>query len=115
MKTGKVIGYGLLGVVIIVGLVWGISYLTVGYNKTAGKALEKSRRNVDTEVFYESQSFIDGKKRDALARYNEYKELGSDAERREMKNIIKLEFANFDEEEHLTEPLKSFIHDAKYN
>jgi hypothetical protein len=64
-------------------------------------------------VFYETQAFIDGKKRDALKYYREYQKADYDG-KEGIKALVRHEFTNFDEQKHLTEPLKTFIYECKY-
>ena len=111
MSKGKIIGLVLLGFVVVIGLVWGMGYLGVGYTKTVGKA----QKNADTEVFYETQQYVRSMTIDAQDMYREYQKLGTDEERRGYKQIVAQHFADFNEEEHLQGKIRDFIHDCKYN
>ena len=46
MSKGKIIGYSLLGIVLIIGLTFGLGYLDVIHIKTVGKAKQNAKREV---------------------------------------------------------------------
>jgi len=63
-------GLGILAVlvIIIMGLSLAFGWFDVGYTKTVGKA----KQNAETEVFYETQAFVDAKNQEAAKLYREY-------------------------------------------
>lgn len=99
-----------IGILLLaIGLEFGFGYLGVLKTKTVGKA----QRNADTEVFYESQSFVAGKNQEALDRYREYQSANSDEERNAIRSIVAHSFADFDENK-LTGPTRTFVYNCKY-
>lgn len=102
----------LLGVVLFLLVGIGVSFMTgtaqVWYTKTIGK----DQQNAEREVFESSQSYVEGKRQEALKYYNEYKDADSTAQQT-LKEIVKLSFANFDDDL-LQDPVKTFIKTCKY-
>lgn len=108
MKTMKIIGVIILFMVILAGFAQLGGWIDVFYTKTVGKA----KQNAETEVYYETQSFVSGKKQEALKLYKEYQS-GTREEKQAIEQIISHSFADFDENK-LNEPLRSFIYNCKY-
>jgi hypothetical protein len=106
--TWSVVGFFLL-LILGAGLELGTGYFGVLKKKTVGKAMQ----NAEREVFEETQSYVHGKRQEALKYYNEWQE--SDAEGREIiENQVANVFAYFDEE-NLTGEVKTFVSNCKYN
>ena len=104
------IGIVLAGIIIMVGLYFGLGYLGVIGTKTIGKA----QQNANREVFEQTQSYVEGKRQEALKLYQEYQNAPDDESRRAIKSIASQSFANFDETK-LSPTLQQFIHNCKYN
>ena len=105
---------GLVVILIIaalVGVSYGFGWIGVHQTKTIGKA----QQNAEREVFEQSQSYVEGKRQEALKLYKEYSKLTDIAEKQSFKMIVSSSFANFDEEKYLTGELRNFIHNMKYN
>jgi hypothetical protein len=93
----------------VIGLSYGFGWIGVHQTKTIFKAKEDARR----EVFEQTQSYVEGKRQEALKLYKEYLN-ASDDEKEAIKEIVSLSFANFDEEK-LNGKLKTFVYNCKYN
>lgn len=104
------IGIGITLLVIggLVGLSYGFGWIGVHQTKTIFKAKENAKR----EVFEQTQSYVEGKRQEALKFYKEYKNADI-AERPAIEEMVSHSFANFDEQK-LTEPLRSFVYNCKY-
>lgn len=104
----KVIGIFLAGLVVLIALDFGFGYVGVFKTKTVGKA----QQNANREVFEQSQSFVEGKRQEALKFYKEYQKASID-EKQSIELMVSHSFANFDETK-LSEPLYSFVYNCKY-
>ena len=105
----KGVGIVLVLVLVIIGLSYAFGLIGVHQTKTIGKA----KQNAETTVFYETQSFVSGKKQEALKLYQEYNNATDDSEREAIRNIVSMSFAEFDESK-LNEPIAGFVSDCKY-
>lgn len=106
------IGIGITLLVIggLVGLSYGFGWIGVHQTKTIGKAQQNAKR----EVFEQTQSYVEGKRQAALKYYKEYQQADENG-KVGLKSIIAQDFANFDEDKYLTNELRNFIHNCKYN
>lgn len=95
----------------LIGMSYGFGWIGVHQTKTIGKAKQNAKR----EVFEQSQSYVEGKRQEALKLYKEYNKLTDYAEKQSFKTIVSNSFANFDEDKYLTGELRNFIHNMKYN
>jgi len=108
MKTGKIIGGIVLVLVILIGLDFGFGYLGVFKTRTVGKAQQDAQR----EVFESTQSFVEGKRQEALKMYREW--TSADIEDKPgLEKMAGHTFANVDEKI-FEEPLKTWVHNCKY-
>lgn len=87
----------------------GVGWFNVFSTRTLGKA----QQNAQTEVYYETQSFVTAKKQAALKYYKEYQKADS-TEKEVLKQLISNEFSDFDENK-LDNKLQQFIYNCKYN
>jgi hypothetical protein len=108
MKPWKIILLVIAGLAILIALDFGFGYLGVFKTKTVGKARQDAQR----EVFEQTQSYVEGKRQEALKFYKEYKKADV-AERPAIEEMVSHSFANFDEQK-LNEPLRSFVYNCKY-
>jgi hypothetical protein len=92
----------------LIGLIYGFGWIGVHQTKT----FKKAQKDADREVFEETQSYVEGKRQEALKFYQEYNK-AEDNQRSAIKQLVSHSFANFDENK-LNEPLKTFIYDCKY-
>ena len=104
MNILKGIGAGLLVIGLIMALSYGFGWFGVGYTKTVGKA----QQNAETEVFKQSQSYIDGKNQELSKLQLEYKLAKADDEKAAIKATILHSFAGVDENI-LSEDLRAFL------
>lgn len=99
---------GLLVVSILIGLSYAFGWIGVHQTKTIYKARQDAKR----EVFEQSQSYVEGKRQEALKFYQEY--IKTDEEgKKVIKELVSHSFANFDESK-LDSKLYQFVYDCKY-
>lgn len=104
---------GIIAIVIIsAGVLVGISYAFgwIGVHQT--KTIGKAQQNAERGVFEESQSYVEGKRQEALRYFKEYTK-ATDEDKKTIEEVVALSFANFDEGK-LPEELEKFINDCKY-
>lgn len=104
------IGIGITLLVIggLVGLSYGFGWIGVHQTKTIFKAKENAKR----EVFEQTQSYVEGKRQEALKFYKEHKAAELE-DKAAIEEMVSHSFANFDEQK-LNEPLRSFVYNCKY-
>lgn len=108
MKTRNIILLVIGAIIVLIALDFGFGYLGVFKTKTVGKAQQNAKR----DVFEQTQSYVEGKRQEAIKFYKEY--LQSDENNKKaIKQIVSHSFANFDENL-LNEPLKTFVYNCKY-
>ena len=94
---------------------FGIS-LATGYgqafwNKTAGKAIQNSER----VVYEETNSFVKGKRQEAIKAYKEWLLTEDPQEKRAIEVTLSMSLADFDEDTHIHDAkLLSWIKTVKY-
>jgi hypothetical protein len=108
MKTWKIVLLVFSGLLLLIALDFGFGFVGVFKTKTVGKAQQDAKR----EVFEQTQSYVEGKRQEALKFYKEFKEAEPE-ERSAIEEMVSHSFANFDEQK-LNEPLKSFVYNCKY-
>lgn len=108
MKKRDIIFLSLLSILIFLALVWGFGWFGVGYTKTVGKA----QQNANREVFEQTQSYVEGKRQEALKYYREYLKADEDG-KKAIEELVAHSFANMDETK-LEEPIQTFVHNCKY-
>lgn len=99
----------LLTIGCLLGMSYGFGWIGVHQTKTIFKAKENAKR----EVFEQTQSYVEGKRQEALKLYREYNK-ADESDKQTIKEIIVHSFSNFDENK-LPYELQIFIHDCKYN
>ncbi len=92
----------------LIGLSWGLEYLNI----IRLGIFKPMRENVEREVFENTQSYVEGKRQEALKYRLEYMRADS-ADKVALQMVIVQSFANFDEEK-LPLTLRNFIYDLKY-
>ena len=105
------IGIGITLLVIggLVGLSYGFGWIGVHQTKTIFKAKENARR----EVFEQTQSYVEGKRQEALKLYREY-QTADETGKAAIKEMVAHSFAQFDENK-LDGKVKLFVYNCKYN
>lgn len=111
MRTAKVIGLVILGIVILVGLVIGGGWLKVYLTGSVGAA----QQDVEREVFENTNSFVKAKRQDATKSYKEYLLADTEKERKAIEIYISMSLADFDEDKYIDNAkLLSWIKQMKY-
>lgn len=109
MSTKKIVGYSLLGLLVLIALGWVFGMNRVLYTKIIGK----EQQNADREVFEETQSYVEGKRQEAAKYYREYMKSEDESDKAVIREVIANSFANFDETK-LEQPLQTFVYNCKY-
>lgn len=99
--------------VVFFSLLVGVSYVSGWIRVHQTGTIEKSQQDAEREVFEESQSYVEGKRQEALKFYQEYNYSGKN-EKLAIKKMVAHSFANFDENK-LDLVLANFVRDCKYN
>ncbi len=101
---------GIIALLIIaVSLSFVFGWVDVLYTKTVGKG----KQNAERVVFEESQSYVEGKRQEALKLYKEHLQAEDEEAKQAIREIALHTFANFDENK-LKGKVKDFIHSCKY-
>lgn len=101
-----------LALIVMLVLEFGFGYVNIFRTNTIVKQQKLASRNVEREVYEQSESFVEGKRQDALKYYQEY--MKSDSSSKEtIKGFVSTAFSNFDEEL-LAPELRDFVHNCKY-
>ena len=109
MKTWKIVLISIASVILLISLSFAFGWVDVFSTKTVGKA----KQNVQREIFEQTQSYVEGKRQEALKYYREYTKSDEDG-KQAIKEIVAQSFANFDEEK-LNGKVKLFVYNCKYN
>ena len=105
----KIGGYIALFMLLSLGFTIYGGYADALFTRTAGVAQQDAQR----EVFENTQSYTQGKRQEASKLYKEY--MAADAtDKVALKEVARIQFANFDESKYLEGPIRDFIYDAKY-
>ena len=110
MKTGKIVVLSFLGIILLIALTFGLGYLGVFHTKTVGKA----QHNADREVFEQTQSYVEGKRQEAMKMYKEWVQAETPTEKKALENLVAHTFANIDEQKYFTNPVKTWVYNCKY-
>lgn len=99
---GKKVFYCVVGIIGIIGLVFAVSYMGLGFKRFFGPKHENVRR----EIFENTKSYSHGKTQD-LARYYEQYTTGEDTDA--VAELIKMQFADFDASMIRSVKLRNFL------
>lgn len=91
MSTFKLFLIGLGFIILLTALSFAFGWVDVAYIKTVGKA----KQNAKTEVFYETQAFVDSKNQEAAKLYREYNR-GDEDDKKIIMNQVAHQFASVD-------------------
>jgi len=105
----KYIGYGILGIILICGLSFGLNY----FGFVQFQFFAPKYEDVKREIFENTQGYVEGKRQEALKYRLEYMRADSSS-KQAIKATIVQSFANFDESK-LSPELQNFVRDMKYN
>jgi len=105
---------GIGGFIVLIGIIIGLSYAFgwIGVHQT--KTIFKAKEDAKREVFEQSQSYVEGKRQEALKFYREYQTADSEVEKGAIVEMVAHSFSNFDEEK-LKGNVKVFVYNCKYN
>jgi len=107
--TFKIIGFVLLGTIVFLAFGFGMGM----FNFQSYKFFAPKYENVRREVFENTQSYVEGKRQEALKYYKEYNSTTDEQEKKALEMVIVQSFANFDTT--LLEPkLENFITELKF-
>lgn len=101
--------YSILAIGVLIGLSYAFGWIGVHQEATIGAA----KQDIQRKVFENTQSYIEGKRQEALKHYQEYNKADEDG-KRAIKAIVSQSFANFDENK-LNGQLRQFVIDCKYH
>lgn len=114
MRPGKIVFLSflvLLGLFIIgSGLDLAFGWFNVYKTKTVGKAQQDAERT----VFEETQSFVHGKRQEALKLYKEWNEAETTTEKKAIEEYAAMNFAYFNEDKHLEGKIQLWVAKCKY-
>jgi len=100
-----------LGVLVaLVGLSYAFGWIGVHQTATIGKA----KQNAQREVFEETQSYVEGKRQEALKLYKEYNQATDQDSKNAICYLVSQSFANFDDDK-LDGKVRAFVENCKYN
>ncbi len=108
MKTGKIVGLSLLTIVLLIGLSWGGTALGLLHMKV----FEPKRQDIKREIFENTQSYVEGKRQEAIKMYREWNSAPAD-EKLGLEKMAGHTFANV-EDDIFEEPLRTWVRNCKY-
>lgn len=110
MKVGGKIFLGFVGLIaLIMVMELAFGWFGVFYTKT----VKVEQENADREVFEQTQSYVEGKRQEALKFYKEWREAETESEKKGIENMVMHSFANFDDEK-LQGDVRVFVEHCKY-
>jgi len=111
----KQVGLILLGILLFVCLIIGLSYGFgwIGVHQT--KTIKKAQEDANREVFENTQSYIEGKRQEAVKYRLEYLQAETETEKNAIRSTIRMSFANFDESKLNSPELEAFVETMKYS
>ena len=110
MKPGKIVGISLLVIIGLIGLSWGGTALGLLHMKV----FEPKRQNIQREIFENTQSYVEGKRQEAIKDYKEWLLADDPSSKKALENLAAHKFANFDHVKYLeVGPVKTWVHNCK--
>ena len=101
----KYVGIAIGSIILILILAFGLEMLGLQWTKF----FKPKYQNVEREVFEETKSYVHGKIQDLAKYYAEYEKSESEESKTVIQNIIKSQFAEFDETNIRNLKLRSFL------
>jgi len=89
----KITGLVSLAIIVLIALAFGMGLL----NLQSYKFFAPKYENVRREVFENTQSYVEGKRQEALKYYKEYNSTTDEQERKAIEMVVVQSFANFDD------------------
>jgi hypothetical protein len=96
--------YGVLSLVLLAGIVFGVGVASLGWDKF----FSPKRENIRREVFENTKSYTHGKIQDLAKYYEEYQK-GSDQDKQIVSNLVKMNFSDFDADKIDNYQLRAFL------
>jgi flagellin-like protein len=109
MSNGKITLYSIIGLVVLIAVIFVLGYTGVFFTKTVGKA----QQNANREVFEQTQSYVEGKRQEAVKYYKEWLQAKDVESKKTIESLVSHSFANFDETK-LDGQLQTFVYNCKY-
>lgn len=109
MRLFKVIISIIIGLIIVFLLSWGAGWLDILYTKT----IRKEKQNAERETFEETQSYVEGKRQEALKLYKEWMQAPDEEAKDMIREVVSHSFANFNEDK-LNGEVYHFVYSCKY-
>lgn len=106
----KYVFMGLVTLIFLIVISLGLDY-GLGVKWYSFIALQKE--NVRRQVFENTNSFVRGKNQDLLRYYQQYQK-ANEEDKVALQELIRLDFANFPEENIQSGKLRSFLEEMKY-
>ena len=109
----KIFGYivlGLIGVVLLASLAFGLEWADIAWKGFFGPKHEAVRR----EVFKETRSYNEGKEQQLIKYRLEYLRATDESEKKALASTIRLAFADYDENLLDSAELRTFLKQMKY-
>lgn len=91
-----------LGIIAVVGVVWGLSYFSLAHKET----FQPKFQDVERKTFERTKSYVHGKRVD-LAKY--YEEYQTTDDRSAIEALVKMNFADFDENDIKSDKLRKWL------
>jgi hypothetical protein len=110
MKVFKIILICLASISFLLMMSYGLGMWDVFLIKTVGKEKQNAKR----EVYETSQSYVEGKRQEAVKNYHEWLNDTTPEGRESIENIVRLSFSNFDESLLQDPQLQNWIKQCKY-
>jgi hypothetical protein len=101
----KKVFYSIIGVISILVLVFALAYLDLVFKRFFGPKHENVRR----EIFENTKSYSHGKTQDLARYYEQYTKAESQSDKDAVSELIKMQFADFDESVIRNAKLRNFL------
>lgn len=98
-----------IGIVAIAALGWGVTYMNLGHKQH----FDKKFADVDRETHEQTQSYVHGKTQDLAKYFEEYTKAEDFSDKEAIKNLVNMNFADFDETNIRNATLKQFLIDCR--
>lgn len=107
----KILIGAIVTVLLVMILTFAFGLFGVGYTTTIGK----KQQNANRVVYEESNSFVKGKRQEAIKYYKEWLEAETLEDKKAIETIVSMSLADFDEDRHITDAvLLSWVKRVKY-
>lgn len=111
MNVFKIILLSILGIGLMIGLSYGFGWIGVHQTSTIGKA----QKNANREVYEESNSFVTGKRQEAIKYFKEWSECDTEADKEAIEYVASMSLSDFNEDKYINDiKLLNWIKSIKY-